>query len=429
MNDEIMESLEAARPRQFRPGAAIDPATRQRELAAAFAPARSARRQRRHRPDRRPLAVVAAALSVALIAVGVWLAHPLLPEAPRGKGNGHTPTSPHPAKSPVPAAAKGLLSAAVAKPPPVAQAEAGLPAYYVVADHSTPVVDVRSTTTGQLLSQVTLPENVDPKLCRISKGQDGRFVLALFAIPQTTFYLLTVSDHGRSAQLKALPVAPLKASKSVTALALSPDGAKLAISNQQDGGNHGAIEVVTLATGATRTWTSTEPGFPVQLSWTDHGRDLGFYWFDESSSQSAGGLWELDPAASGADLLSGRHVLPELVGRDVVQTATFSPDGKTIDASVLSISPAPVRRGEIIGGIVRLSARTGRPLSTLLAQRASHSAPSGDGSYSEDECQLIAADPAGDHLLVNCGRFGRLDRARYTPLPDEDPQTVLAVAW
>jgi hypothetical protein len=52
----------------------------------------------------------------------------------------------------------------------------------------------------------------------------------------------------------------------------------------------------------------------------------------------------------------------------VVQTATFSPDGETIDASVLSINPKPVRRGEVIGGIVKFSAQTGHPLSTLLTQ-------------------------------------------------------------
>ena len=38
---------------------------------------------------------------------------------------------------------------------------------------------------------------------------------------------------------------------------------------------------------------------------------------------------------------------------------------------------AHVRRGTVVGGIVELSARTGRPLRTLLAEHAAHSADPG----------------------------------------------------
>lgn len=458
MSDELIESLAAARPAQFRPGSAIDPATRQRELTAAFsAPARSGRsrrsrrgrgyrRHRRDRPDRLRFKVFAgalsAALSIGLIATGVWLARP--------PSTGSRPDKPHasksPTKKPVHPATKDLLSAPIAKPPPVARAQAGMPAYYVVADHNGPAIEVHSTTTGKLLSEVALPAGVDPKLCEIGKGPGGRFVLALFALPQTTFYLLKVSDQGHSAQLTALPVPPINVGKAVMALALSPDGAKLAVGLQLKGGVvHGAIEVVTLATGATRTWTSAHPGMPIQLSWTDHGRSLGFYWSDDDhNSQSAAGLWKLDPTAPGSDLFSGRrvlrqiysnrlrglHVLPQIVGYDVVQAATFSPDGKTIDASVTRLIFHKIRRGAIIGGIVKLSAQTGRPLSTLLVQRATHASNYGIRGYSEGDCQLIAADAAANHLLVNCvSQFGRLDRGRVTPMPNPDPGVFLTVSW
>jgi hypothetical protein len=157
--------------------------------------------------DRRPLAILAAALSVALIATGVWLAHPLLSGPVKGTGKVHTP--PHPTKSPVDPVTRNLLSAPIATPPPVARAQAGMPAYYVVADHNGPAIEVHSTTTGELLSEVALPAGVDPKLREITKGPGGRFVLALFALPRTTFYLLRVTDDGRSAQLTALPVPPI----------------------------------------------------------------------------------------------------------------------------------------------------------------------------------------------------------------------------
>jgi hypothetical protein len=33
------------------------------------------------------------------------------------------------------------------------------------------------------------------------------------------------------------------------------------------------------------------------------------------------------------------------------------------------------------------------------------------------------------HLLVNCNRFGRLDRGRFTALPGYPPQTSSPAAW
>ncbi|HET7014553.1 MAG TPA: hypothetical protein VFI65_11615 [Streptosporangiaceae bacterium] len=436
MNDELIELLEAVRPPQFRPGSPVHPAIRQRELTAAFsaAPARASGQHRRHRrdhPGRRSLAILAAALSVALIATGVWLARSQSP----GLRTSKPQASKHPTPRPAPRPVKNLLSAPVAKPPSVARAQAGLPPYYIVADHNGPAIEVHSTTTGELLSEVALPAGVDPKLSRIAAGVGGRFVLALFALPRTSFYLLKVTDNGRSAQLSALPAPPVNDSRTVMALALSPDGAKLAVGfqipNQQGTVVHGAIEVVTLATGATRTWTSTKSGMPVQLSWTDLGRNLGFYWTDDQQySQSAAGLWKLDPQAPGGNLFSGRRVLPVLVGNDIVQSAAFSPDGKTIDASVYHLIFHKLRRGDILGGVVKLSARTGRPLSTLLVQRAAHSSKFGNQSPSDGGCPLIAADAAANHLLVNCvSQFGRLDRARFTVLPNPDPGVFLTATW
>ncbi len=59
---------------------------------------------------------------------------------------------------------------------------------------------------------------------------------------------------------------------------------------------------------------------------------------------------------------------------------------------------------------------------------AAHSSKFGNRSYSESGCQLIAA-AAGNHLLLNCDRFGRLDRGHFTSLPNPDPAVFLAVAW
>src|SRR6185437_14903024 len=165
---------------------------------------------------------------------------------------GSRPDKPHasksPTKKPVHPATKDLLSAPIAKPPPVARAQAGMPAYYVIADHNGPAIEVHSTTTGKLLSEVTLPAGVDPKLCRIAKASGGRFVLALFTLQAINFYLLKVTDQGHSAQLSALSVPPVHGHTIVMSLALSPDGTKLAyglqLPNSQATIIHGAIKIV-----------------------------------------------------------------------------------------------------------------------------------------------------------------------------------------
>ena len=83
----------------------------------------------------------------------------------------------------------------------------------------------------------------------------------------------------------------------------------------------------------------------------------------------------------------------------------------------------------MVGGIVELSARTGRPLRTLLAEHAAHAADPELPGWYIGSCLLAAADRTGGHLLVSCDRLGRLDRGRFTPLPGAAPQTAIAAAW
>lgn len=215
-------------------------------------------------------------------------------------------------------------------------------------------------------------------------------------------------------------------------IAVSQDGTRLAVAIQFSGGQHAAIEVITLRTGAVRTWTTDRAGLVTQLSWADHGRELGFFWLDTGATGASpgdGGLWVLDTARSGRDLLSGRRILPDSVGDDTVQSAVLSSDGRSIDASVTYAGTSRVRRGTVVGGIVEVSVRTGPPLRAVLAQRAAFSADPGHRGWYVTACQLLSGDASGNHLLVSCDRFGRLDRARFTALPGAPPQTLVATAW
>ena len=321
-----------------------------------------------------------------------------------------------------------LLAAAVVSPPPATAAVAGMPRYYVTLNHFRPVAEVRAAATGKVLSKVSLPRRIDPKRSQVAAAGDGRgFALTLFSYPRTRFYWLRVSADGRSARLTALNVAPLPSGEYADGIAVSPGGGRLAVAIQRGGGNYGAVKVVSLATGAVRTWTTVRPGFPASVSWAG-GQRFGFFWVGTGAAQGSSGLWQLDTAAPGHALLSGRRVLPEVTGGDTVQDAQLTTAG-TVIAAVNYNGTAHVARGTVVGGIVELSAQTGRPLRTLLAEHAAYSADPGDPGWYTTACLLAGADRTGSHLLVSCDRFGRLDRGRFTALPGAAPQTAVAAAW
>jgi hypothetical protein len=88
-----------------------------------------------------------------------------------------------------------------------------------------------------------------------------------------------------------------------------------------------------------------------------------------------------------------------------------------------------VRAGTVVGGIVELSARTGRVLRTMVTEQAPYSGDPGHAGYYSTPCALAAVDATGRHLLVSCDAFGRLDRGRFTPLPGVAPQMDVQAGW
>jgi hypothetical protein len=403
----------------------------QTELAAAFReqadpvsraavdPAGIFRRAVRRRRRRRVAVRAVSVLAVVAVAAGAFV----VSRAGR------------PALGPADQAPGLLLDAAVAAPPSARAAVSGMPRYYVTADHGRPVAEVHDSATGKTLSVVRLPGGIDPKMSQVAAaGNDHKFVLALFSFPRTRFYLMRVAAGGRSARLASLAIPPLPAGAVADALAVSADGSRLAVAVQFSGGQRGAVEVASLATGAVRTWTTGRPGVPGALSWADGGRGLGFFWQDDSPGSrsprtSRSGLWLLNTTAPGSNLMSGRRILPALVGSDDVQSAALAPDGNTVIASVTYDGVYRVSRGTVVGGLVELSARTGRPVWTLLAQRAAYSADPGHAGWYITPPGLVAADATGSHLLVSGDRFGRLDHGRFTALPGVAPQSAIAAAW
>jgi hypothetical protein len=321
----------------------------------------------------------------------------------------------------------GARLAAAVSPRSAGQADAGMPRYYAMGSESgAAALQVRSSATGKVISTVTAPAACDPKTFKIATADDRSFVVGCDT-PQSksrsiAFYRLQVTSRGRASGLT--PLAIRTPADALDAVALTPDGRRLAIAMQGFGGvpgGPGAVEVVTLANGATRTWTGSSP---YDLTWTDNGRELGL--FEDS------GLYTLNVSTAGGTLSSAHLVLSRTFRSDGVETAKLSPDGRTIIASVTyDIGNQPLHRGSVVGGIIEISARTKKQLGTLLTMHAQYSADGGgsEAGWYQTSCLLGPIDTTGHHLLVSCDRFGRLDRGRFTALPGVPAVTYFSAGW
>lgn len=308
--------------------------------------------------------------------------------------------------------------------PAAAGGNAAMPKYYVTVDRAQPVARIYASATGRKLGQVRLPgidENADQGAIAAA-ADDGTFALAL-GNPQR-FYRLRLAAGGRSGQVSPLDVPPMTKFQYVTGMALSPDGRMLAVSIEHTG-RPAAVEIVSLATGAVRTWSS-RGGQSWQLSWAGGDRELAFFWASPSG-QSAAGLRLLHPASPGHSLLAAPIILPQQLGGDQVQSAVITPDGRSVIASVLRARIRRVSMNTITGGLIELPVRASGPPRTLLTlhpQRSAHRVSIGS-------CAISSVDPSGQHILGGCNQWGRFDHGKFTELPDVTglPNGPTAAAW
>jgi hypothetical protein len=158
---------------------------------------------------------------------------------------------------------------------------------------------VRSTVTGRVLATFSPPRPYKVFTWVSGTADDRTFVLAAQrwwniksgqagAAAQnrdnaalTVFFRMTFSPHTRSAQLTRLNVPQKVRATNLGGVGVSPDGTRLALDFRK------SIQIVTLATGAIRTWTWPGSGWignwkPMGqiFSWSADGRYLAFQEWD-----------------------------------------------------------------------------------------------------------------------------------------------------
>jgi hypothetical protein len=360
------------------------------------------------------------------------------------------------------AVAAGVVVARQVTGPPAAPAGTGGPPFYVVVSYrylypgggSGPsfarayaleaIAAVRDARTGAALTSVRLWEN------RKTKGPGGGFPLGGAAITTASnnrtfavvdengLFTLHVAVDGRSARLVRMPISLGDGAIA----AISPDGTRVAIEDTYC--KHGTcdtrLRILSVATGAGTTWTAPMNG-PSTLAWTARGRQVMFRWGDGGWFRSTEYRLLAADAPAG-DLLARSTPMPypRLPNPKAAQPSSFvaqatpAPDGRTLIV-VLVHTRKLAGNGELLDyRIAEMSPATGRILAVLYRKDNVHfsfTTPAAKLRFTG--CNVLSLPGSGAHALIQCQQFGRLDGARFTPLPAGAqlilPQLGLSATW
>jgi hypothetical protein len=331
------------------------------------------------------------------------------------------------------------------RPATAAAGTAGRPRFYVtiIGGLSQYVAQVHDTGSGQTLSSVRLPDSFfEP--AQMAGSPDGRdfFINEGTQLPHSQagnrVYRLHISADGRSARLTRLSITPGPGISGaiVSGLAVSPDGASLAATIWPPGpasSTPSEIEIISLRTGATRTWTTRSFGEAWQPSWSADGKTLSFLWWDHitTSAQGVQISWDsqvrlLDAAGPGGSLLASRVIATGGGQLGQFVSAITTPNGKLIIVATARNVPGAGGRGTARLRLVALAPRTGRVLTVYAAHQVRYGSPV-QQFIADESCQAFGADATGSQSLVACTRFGRLDNGAFTALPG--PSQYGTAAW
>jgi hypothetical protein len=343
-------------------------------------------RRRARRRARRVAAGAGAGLAVAGVAAGIALASL--------SGAGHPAAShPSPASHPRPT---------VSLPPPVGWHPAGplpppgaglaaAPYFVTIAFQQAPAPTlITDALTGRVVATVRAPAGSGGFVAAAPAGDDRTFVLAAQAGSATGFYELRLGAGGRPLPLTQLAVVPqLSSAGSFT---VSPDGRQLAVVL----GRPARVELISLVTGATRTWRSTAGAIGSDLSWAGNG-ELAFIAL--GSEPANAGLWLLDTAVGPAQPMTARLLIPDSAsfgGYSQPEYPLISADGSVLFATMEQPYSQPGLGPGGLAEVMEFSAQSGQPLGAVTPPASE----SGMGSW----CGALWADSSGSQLAAVCGR-------------------------
>jgi hypothetical protein len=232
------------------------------------------------------------------------------------------------------------------------------------------------------------------------------------------FFTMTFDPATHTAKLARLAVPETIQSAQLAGMAVSPDGTRLALDLRR---SVQSIQVVTLATGAIRSWAWPGGGwignnkpFGQVFSWTADGTTLEFQQWEDGGPAD---IRLFDTTAPGTSLASSMIVLTFPDAGSLGTNTLLTPDG----TKIVTATPQ---------GITEFSVRTGNPilsedqfhLGLLGWQEVLWAGPGGQ--------TLVVSDPRGKPATDPGPVLGVLTGNTFTPIPNGTYDgTFLQIAW
>ena len=264
-------------------------------------------------------------------------------------------------------------------------------------DAPSPAV-VGATASGAVLGTVAPPKGY-PVFTMVTGAADGRtFIFAAARGSRqgpVTFHRLALSRSGHPGRLRPLPLPP--ETSSLSGLAVSPDGSRLAMSvfNPRNSQVGAKIQIFSLVTGAVREWAWPGAGWigwstPLgpdafagrSLSWAADNRRLLFQEQTRTHSGVTAQARLLDTAATGGNLLASSTLVPipsaELSPLDKKKQPPFRITGPLLltgdGAKIVAPTSRTITHGPAMLGasITEFSVRTGMPVKVLSRQQLTY---------------------------------------------------------
>jgi hypothetical protein len=300
----------------------------------------------------------------------------------------------------------------------------GLPRYYaaLVQEPSGPWwAEVRNTVTGKVLGTVRPPLPFTRFSEVAAAPDDHTFVLAAIG-PQgqpsvTQLYALRLDPATGAVRLSRLPVPLIPDRWRVNALAVSPDGTRLAVALEPPGAERPRLQLFSMTSGALlREWgvnTSRPGAAPVIgfMSWAPDGRML-----ECSFPLRGNGAALLDVTRPGTSLLGNSTIVQFPKWADLTGNLTLTDDGRLIaSAAYLTGGANGIVTGWLVG---EFSARTGKAVHVFHRQ-SFHGMGPGTVWWASPSGQVLIASPATGGPGANQAStgLGVFTGHRYIPLP------------
>jgi hypothetical protein len=282
---------------------------------------------------------------------------------------------------------------------------------------------VHLTVSGATVATIRPAQPGGKVVTVTSAGDDRTFVLAEQGQDRkaVAFYKFRLNSSGRPGALARLPMSVANG-KTMTGLALSPDGSRLAIAVAPGAGVQ-QIRLYPVLGAVARTWSATggtigAPNAASSLSWPASQRTLAFNW----SVGKTASVRLLDTGSGGGSLLAASHPAVTQasafrMGQTLYQCLEemiITPDGSAIVCPSTTITDA-AKNGTIkrSTGFPEFSATTGRLIRIL-------------GGWAQDQTEpavfaLLWSGTSGQVLIGMIHSAGRdwagvISGNRFTPL-------------